>query len=44
MYMKSTNKNGFTILELLISIAIIAILTSIILVTISGIKRKGMRR
>ncbi len=41
MYMKSTNKNGFTILELLISIAIIAILTSIILVTISGIKERG---
>lgn len=39
--MKSTNKKGFTILELMVSVAIIAILTSIILVTISGIKERG---
>ena len=32
---------GFTILELMMSIAIIAILTSVILVTISGIKERG---
>ncbi|TSD03148.1 MAG: putative General secretion pathway protein GspG [Parcubacteria group bacterium Athens0714_16] len=39
--MKSTNKKGFTILELMVSVAIIAILTSIILVTISGIKERS---
>lgn len=39
--MKSTNKNGFTILELLISVAIIALLSSIILVGISSIKERS---
>ncbi len=35
------NKHGFTILELLVSMAIIAILTAVTLATISGIKQKS---
>ena len=34
------NKKGFTILELLISIAIIAVLSSIIMVSMTGIKKQ----
>ncbi len=35
------SKKGFTILELLVSIAIIAVLTAVVLVTVSGIKEKS---
>lgn len=39
--MPSKNKKGFTILELLVSIAIISVLAAVVLATVTGIKARS---